>query len=97
MTGTMFKKVLVLQNGFSHGHLSISFLNNFLWLLPKIEQKRISLNNNIVRCKNSSVIKYLSNSGSFFLFSVSKHFFILSSFYSKFHVFLKNIPHKKNP
>ena len=41
---TIFRKVLVLQNELSHEHLPVSFLDTFLWLLPKIEQKRISLN-----------------------------------------------------
>ena len=50
----IFNKVLVLQNRLSHGHLSISIPKNFLWLLPKIEKKCISLNDNIIWCKNSS-------------------------------------------
>ena len=40
------------------------------------------------------VIKDLSNSGSFFLFSVPEHFVVLST--GKFHIFLKNIRHKKS-
>ena len=90
---TILSKVLVLQNGLSYERLSISFPNNFLWLLPKIEEKCISLNDNIVWCKNSRFIKDLLNIGSFYLFSVSKDFFILSM--HKSHVFFKNIPHKK--
>ena len=63
MTDTIFCKVLVLQNKLSHKHLPVSFLNTFLRFLPKIEQKRIYLNNNIVWFKNSRVVKVLSNSG----------------------------------
>ena len=37
-----------LYNGLNHGRLSISFPNTFLWLIPNIEKKRISLNDNIV-------------------------------------------------
>ena len=75
------------QNGLSHEHLPVSFPSTFWWLLPKIEQKRIYLNDNIVLCKKSRVVKDLSNSSSFLLFSVPKHFFILST--RKFHEFLK--------
>ena len=81
----ILNKVLIPQNGLSQERLSISLTNNFLWFLQKIEQKRTFLNDNIVWCKNSRVFKDLSNSGSFFLFSV----------YTHIHVFLKNIPHKK--
>ena len=59
---------------------SISFSNTFLQLLAGIERKRIALNNYIIWCKNSSVfmenssiIKYLSKNGSFFLFNVPKY------------------------
>ena len=81
MTEAIFRKLLVLQNGLSHEHLCVSFPDTFLWLIPKI-----SLNDNFVWCKNSRVIKDLSNSGSFFLFSVPKLFLILSA--RKFDVFL---------
>ena len=74
VTETIFRKVLVIQNGHSHEHLRVSFPNTFLWMLPKIEQKRISLNDNIVWCKNSRVVKDLSNSGTFILFNVPKLF-----------------------
>ena len=37
-----FSKVLLLQNGLSHGHLSISFPNTFLWLFSKTKQKYYS-------------------------------------------------------
>ena len=63
---TIFSKVLVLQNGLSHGCLPINFPNTVLWILPNIEQKRIPLNDNIVSYKNSRIIKDSSNSGSFF-------------------------------
>ena len=43
---TIFRKVLVLQNGLSHARLRISFPKTILWLSPNIEQKRITLNNN---------------------------------------------------
>ena len=43
---TIFRKVLVLQNGLSHARLPISFPKTILWLSPNIEQKRITLNNN---------------------------------------------------
>ena len=75
----ILNKVLIPQNGLSQERLSISLTNNFLWFLQKIEQKRTSLNDNIVWCKNSRVFKDLSNSGSFFLFSVPTHFVILST------------------
>ena len=94
VTEMISSKTFVLQNGLSLGRLSFSFPNTVLWLLPKIEQKRISLNDDIVWYKNSRVIKDLSNSNSFYLISVPKHFFILST--RKFHAFLKNIPHKKS-
>ena len=93
MKETIFRKVLDFQNGLSHKHLPVSFSSTFLWLLPKIEQKRIYLNDKIAWCKKSRVVKDLSNSGSFFLFSVLKHFFILST--RKFHVFLKIFLTKK--
>ena len=51
----------------------ISFPNTSLWLLPNIEQKRIPLNDNIVWCKYSRVIKDLSKSGSFFLLNSPKY------------------------
>ena len=54
-------------------YLSISFPNKFLWLLPNIEQKLIPLNDNIVWCKYSRVIKNLSKSGSFFLLNAPKY------------------------
>ena len=86
---TIFSKVSVHQNGLSHAPLPISFPNTILCLLPNIEQKRITLNDNIVWCKNSSVVKDLSNSGSFFLLSFPKYLniilFILST--HEFHVF----------
>ena len=62
---TIFSKVLVPQNGLSHGCLPICFRNTILWILPNIEQKRIPLNDNIVSYKNSS--------GSFFLSNVPKY------------------------
>ena len=40
---TIFSKVSVLQNGLSHGRLSISFPNTFLWLIPNNENKDIRL------------------------------------------------------
>ena len=51
----------------------ISFLNTFLWLLPNIEQRRTPLNDNIVWCKYSIVIKDLSESGSFFSLNAPKY------------------------
>ena len=75
----ILNKVLVPQNGLSQERLSISLPNNFLLFLQKIEQKHTSLNDNIVWCKNSRIFKDLSNSGSFFLFSVPMHFVILST------------------
>ena len=97
MTETIFSKVLVLRNGLSHGHLSISFPNTFLCLLQEIEQKLISLNANFDWCQHSRVIKDLSNSGRFFSYLVSLlslTLFIL--FTRKFHVSLKNILTKKS-
>ena len=70
---TIFSKVLVPQNGLSHGCLPTCFRNTILWILPNIEQKRIPLNDNIVWYKNSRVIKDSSNSGSFFLSNVPKY------------------------
>ena len=55
-----FSKVSVFQNGLSHGRLSISFPNTFLWLPPNVEQKRIPLNDNIVWCKHFKIINDLS-------------------------------------
>ena len=75
----ILNKVLVPQNGLSQERLSIGLPNNFLLFLQKIEQKHTSLNYNIVWCKNSRIFKDLSNSGSFFLFSVPMHFVILST------------------
>ena len=66
-------KFLVTENGIRYWRLSISFPNTFLLLLPNIEQKRIPLNDNIVWCKRSRVIKDLSKSGSFFLLNASKY------------------------
>ena len=91
---SIFRNVLDLQNELIHKHLAVSFLNTFLWLLPKIEQKRVSSCDKIVWCKNSRVAKDLSNKWQIFLFSVPQDFVILST--RKFHVFLKNIPHKKS-
>ena len=51
----------------------ISFLNTFLWLLPNTEQRRTPLNDNIVWCKYSIVIKDLSESGSFFSLNAPKY------------------------
>ena len=72
-------KICTEAHGLSQERLSISLLNNFLLFLQKIEQKHTFLNDSIVWCKNSRVFKDLSNSGSFFLFSVPTHFVILSS------------------
>ena len=49
------------------------FMNTFLWLLPNMEQKCIPLNDNIIWCKDSRIIKDLSNSGRFFLLGVPKY------------------------
>ena len=70
---TIFNKVSVIQNELSHGRLSISFPNTFLWFLPNIEQKRIRLNDNKAWWRNSRVIIDMSSSDSFFLFSVPKY------------------------
>ena len=51
----------------------ISFPNTFLCLLPNIEQRPIPLNDNIVWCKYSRVIKDLSKSGSLFLLNAPKY------------------------
>ena len=65
--------------------LSISFSSTFLWLLPKIEQKHIPFNDNIVWCKYSRVITDLSKKGNFFLLTAPKYlgarFFIFSTRY----------------
>ena len=94
MTETIYRKVLVLQNGLSHEHFPVSFPNTSQKLLLKIEQKRLSLNDNIARCKNPRAVKDLSNSGSFFLFSFPNLFYSLYAQISC--IFLKNIPHKKS-
>ena len=70
---TIFSKVSVLQNGRSHARLPISFPNTILWLFPNIEQKHVTLNDNIVWCKNSRVVWNLSNSGNFFLLHFPKY------------------------
>ena len=82
---TIFNKVSVLQDGLSHRRLPLSFPNTFLRLLLNIEQKRIPLNDNIVSCKNSRIIKDFS----FFLLGLPKYlgtklyyFIILFFFYS---------------
>ena len=61
----IISKILVLRNGLSHGRLPIGFPDTFLWLLPKIEKKNIPLDDDIVRHKNSRVIKDLSKSDRF--------------------------------
>ena len=73
---SIFRNVLDLQNELIDKHLAVSFLNTFSWLLPKIEQKRISSYDKIAWCKNSRLVKYLSNSGSFF-YLVSLKTFLL--------------------
>ena len=59
----------------------LSVFRNFLWLLPNIQHKRITLNDSIVWCKYSRVIKDLSKSGNFFLLNAAKYFGA-RSFYS---------------
>ena len=86
---TIFSKASLFQTGISHTRLPISFLNTILWLLPNIEQKRITLNDNIVWCKNSRGAKNLSNSGSFSLLSFPKYVRANVTY------FLKNIFHRK--
>ena len=89
MMEAIISKILVLRNGLSHGRLPIGFPDTFLWLLPKIEKKNISLDDDIVRHKNSRVIKIcqrvidlsksdrfvqdLSKSDRFFLLGVPKY------------------------
>ena len=51
----------------------ISLPNTFLWLLPNTEQKHVPLNDHIVWCKYSRVIKDLSKSGSLFLLNAPKY------------------------
>ena len=92
MTETIYRKVLVLQNGLSHEHFPVSFPNTSQKLLLKIEQKRLSLSDNIARCKNPRAVKDLSNSGSFF-YLVSQTIFIL--FTRKFHVFFQKYSSQK--
>ena len=69
----IISKILVLRYGLSHGRLPIGFPDTFLWLLPKIEKKNIPLDDDIVRNKNSRVIKDLSKSDRFFLLGVPKY------------------------
>ena len=64
---TISSKVSILQNGLRAFFYQFSVSINFLWLLPNIEKKRISLNDSIFGCKNSSVTKDLSKIGSFLL------------------------------
>ena len=87
-------KVSVPQDAFSHGRFSISFSNTFLCLLPNIEQKKcIPLNDNIVYCQTSKVIKDLSNIGNFSSTQESNSS-VLST--GKFYVFFeKNVLQKK--
>ena len=77
---------------------SISFLNTFLWLLPNTEQRRTPLNDNIVWCKYSIVIKDLSKSGFLYLLDAPKYLGA-RLFYSLFaqtdSYFLKCIPSPK--
>ena len=78
---------------------SFSLPNTFLWLFRNIERKRIPLNDNIVWCRYSWVIKDLSKSGTFFLLIAPKYlsarFFILSS--RKFYVFSDMYSSEQNP
>ena len=71
----IFSKISVLQNVLNQARLPISFQNTILLLLSNtnIEQKPIPLNDNIVWCKHSRVVKDLSNSGSLFLLSFPKY------------------------
>ena len=76
----------------------ISFLNTFLWLLPNIEQRRTPLNDNIVWCKYSIVIKDLSKSGFLFLLNAPKYLgarLFYSLFVQTYTYFLKCIPPPK--
>ena len=50
-----------------------SFPNTFLWLLPNIEQKCLTLNDNLVWYKCSIVIQDLSKSETFFLVNPPKY------------------------
>ena len=67
---TIISKVSALQTWLSHRRLPISFSNTFLWLLPNTEKKGIPLDDDIVWCKNSIVLKDLAKIGDFFLLSV---------------------------
>ena len=76
----------------------ISFLNTFLWLLPNIEQRRTPLNDNIVWCKYSIVIKDLSKSWFLFLLNAPKYLgarLFYSLFAQTYTYFLKFIPPPK--
>ena len=84
MIETIISKFSALQIWLTHRRLPISFPNTFLWLLPNIEKKGISLDDDIVRCKNSIVFKYLAKSCGFFLLGAPKYLPAAKFFYSLF-------------
>ena len=73
-------------------------MNTFLWLLLKIDQKCIPLNDNIVWYKSYRVIKDLPSSDRFFLFNVPKYlstkllYFLYPQIFCVFEIY-----HEKNP
>ena len=65
--------LIKFQNGLSHRLFPLIFPNTFLKLLPNVEQKHVVINDNIVLCKDSRVIKDLSKSGALLLLGVPRY------------------------
>ena len=56
----IISKVSAVQIWLSHRSLPISFSKTFLWLFSNTEEKGIPLDDDIVWCKNSIVLKDLA-------------------------------------
>ena len=81
MTETIISKVSALQIWLSHRRLPVSFSNTFLWLLQNIEKKGIPLDNDIVWCKISIVLKDLVTIADFFLLGILIKYLLATNFF----------------
>ena len=64
-----------------HRRLPVSFSNTFLWLLQNIEKKGIPLDNDIVWCKISIVLKDLVTIADFFLLGILIKYLLATNFF----------------
>ena len=81
VTETIISKVSALQIWLSHRRLPVSFSNTFLWLLQNIEKKGIPLDNDIVWCKISIVLKDLVTIADFFLLGILIKYLLATNFF----------------